>query len=216
MASRASWPCWSSRTTPSTATSRSGLLQCARLPGGRGGGRRGGGRGLRPQAVRRRAHGLPDAAGRRLRGDAAHPRDRGRTAPPHARDRPDRERDEAATASAAWPPGMDDYLPKPVRPQRPGGRAASLGRRRPRERRHRRARAWESDGGPLDPVVFGDLRSFTSAGLPDRGHRPLPVGDAGAHRDPARGARPRRLRLLHAAAPTACAAAPPSWARCAS
>ena len=60
--------------------------------------------------------------------------------------------------------GMDDYLPKPVRP---GDLEAVL---------HRwggGARAGEivaearlgEDGGPLDPVVFGDLRSFTSSEL---------------------------------------------------
>jgi HPt (histidine-containing phosphotransfer) domain-containing protein len=60
--------------------------------------------------------------------------------------------------------GMDDYLPKPVRP---GDLAAVL---------HRwagGARAGEAvaearvgeEGGPLDPVVFGDLRTFTSSGF---------------------------------------------------
>ncbi len=60
--------------------------------------------------------------------------------------------------------GMDDYLPKPVRP---GDLEAVL---------HRwggGARAGEivaearlgEEGGPLDPVVFGDLRSFTSSGF---------------------------------------------------
>ena len=54
-----------------------------RLPGGRRGGRQRGDRGLRAGCVRRRAHGLPDAARRRLRGDAPHPLDA--RAPPAAR-----------------------------------------------------------------------------------------------------------------------------------
>ena len=60
--------------------------------------------------------------------------------------------------------GMDDYLPKPVRPgdldavlHRWGGgaRAGEI---------VAEARTGE-EGGPLDPVVFGDLRSFTSSGF---------------------------------------------------
>jgi CheY-like chemotaxis protein len=60
--------------------------------------------------------------------------------------------------------GMDDYLPKPVGPSdleavlhRWGGgaRAGEI---------VAEARLGE-EGGPLDPVVFGDLRSFTSSGF---------------------------------------------------
>lgn len=60
--------------------------------------------------------------------------------------------------------GMDDYLPKPVRPSdleavlhrwAGGARADEI---------VAEARMVE-EGGPLDPVVFGDLRSFTSSGF---------------------------------------------------
>ena len=60
--------------------------------------------------------------------------------------------------------GMDDYLPKPVRPAdleavlhrwAGGARASEV---------IAEARLGE-EGGPLDPVVFGDLRSFTSSGF---------------------------------------------------
>jgi CheY-like chemotaxis protein len=61
--------------------------------------------------------------------------------------------------------GMDDYLPKPVRPQdleavlrRWGGGAREGAGVTPA------SVTWEATG-PLDPVVFGDLRSFTSPGF---------------------------------------------------
>jgi signal transduction histidine kinase/ligand-binding sensor domain-containing protein/CheY-like chemotaxis protein len=61
--------------------------------------------------------------------------------------------------------GMDDYLPKPVRP---GDLEAILHRWAGGARAGEvvaEARMGEDGGGPLDPVVFGDLRSFTSAGF---------------------------------------------------
>jgi HPt (histidine-containing phosphotransfer) domain-containing protein len=59
---------------------------------------------------------------------------------------------------------MDDYLPKPVRP---GDLEAVLNRWGGGARAGEivaEARLGE-DAGPLDPVVFGDLRSFTSSGF---------------------------------------------------
>jgi signal transduction histidine kinase/ligand-binding sensor domain-containing protein/CheY-like chemotaxis protein len=60
--------------------------------------------------------------------------------------------------------GMDDYLPKPVRPQDLEAVLRRWGGGGQAEEAPPVSVTWEGTG-PLDPVVFGDLRSFTSPGF---------------------------------------------------
>jgi signal transduction histidine kinase/ligand-binding sensor domain-containing protein/CheY-like chemotaxis protein len=60
--------------------------------------------------------------------------------------------------------GMDDYLPKPVRPQDLEAVLRRWGGGREAAGVVPASVTWEA-AGPLDPVVFGDLRSFTSPGF---------------------------------------------------
>jgi signal transduction histidine kinase/HPt (histidine-containing phosphotransfer) domain-containing protein/ActR/RegA family two-component response regulator len=60
--------------------------------------------------------------------------------------------------------GMDDYLPKPVRPQDLEAVLRRWGGGREAPDVVPAQITWEATG-PLDPVVFGDLRSFTSPGF---------------------------------------------------
>ena len=84
---------------------------------------------LARERLRAGVHGLPDARARRLRGDARGSAREERRRPRTADRRDDRARDGRATASAAWRPGMDDYLSKPLRPDELDARARALARR---------------------------------------------------------------------------------------
>jgi CheY-like chemotaxis protein len=93
--------------------------------------------------------------------------------------------------------GMDDYLPKPVRPQDLEAVLRRWGGGGQAEEAPAGLRHLGGHGAARPRRVRGPALVHV-ARLPDRGHRPLPVGDARAHRGAARGGSEGRRGLLHA------------------